>query len=477
MQFNSIEFLIFFPVICIIYWSIKSLNWRNYFLLGASYYFYMNWNPVYGLLLLSSTLITYFTGLAIEKYSESNIKKSFLILNIVLNISILFFFKYYGFAAENISHALNFLGISISLPKLEILLPVGISFYTFQALGYSIDVYRGKIKAERNFFYYALFVSFFPQLVAGPIERSHKLLPQFRTPHKFDGDMALEGLKLMIWGYFLKLVVSDRCAMYVDPTFNHLGDAQGYSALIAGLLFPFQLYGDFAGYSFIAIGSARIMGFKLIDNFNRPYLFSTSVQDYWKRNHISLTSWFMDYIYYPLTELRNSIPWWYASIFIVFLLSGFWHGAAWTFVVWGAIQGIMLVFESMSSKKRKKFEKKHKLKNNQWYLWAQRVFTFIIISLSLVFFRAKSMEDAWITLNLIFSPSNFSLDAFMAGAVTTILSLAILLIKEGFEEYSVTVPGAVKYNFLYTNIWMIFLIFCIAWLGVVDGGSFIYFQF
>lgn len=437
----------------------------------------MNWKPVYVLLLLTSTLITYAGAMLVARQEDVKHQKIYLTLGIVLNVGILFFFKYYSFAAANITMALQYLGIKLNFPEFNILLPIGISFYTFQAIGYLIDVYREDTVVERNFFRYALFISFFPQLVAGPIERSYSLMPQFKTKHTFNSDMAISGLKLIIWGFFMKLVVSGRCAMYVDNVFNNLGNAEGYSTLIAGFLFPFQLYGDFAGYTFIAIGAAKIMGFTLMDNFRRPYLFATSVQDYWKRNHISLTTWFMDYIYYPFTEYKNTIVWWCFCIFITFLISGFWHGAAWTFVIWGALQGILLVVEMLTNKRKKKFEKRHKLKNRAWYLWSQRIITFVIITLTLVFFRANSLTDAFQAFNLMFTPSDLVFDKFIGGSITAVLALVILLLKDGFDEYKITRFHTNKHKELRDDIWMISIILCIAWLGVVDGGEFIYFQF
>lgn len=477
MLFNSFEFLIFFPAVCVIFFLIPSVKWRNWFLLAASYYFYMNWEPIYALLLLASTLITYLASLGMDKAQTRKGKKTYLWLSVMLNILILFFFKYWGFAAENVSNLMHWLGIAMEVPDFGILLPVGISFYTFQALGYSIDVYRGDIKPEKNFFTYALFVSFFPQLVAGPIERSTNLLPQFYTKHRFDGDRAIDGVKTMLWGYFMKLVLADRCALYVNAAFNHVGDHSGYSMLIAAILFCFQLYGDFAGYTYIAIGTAKVMGFKLMDNFRRPYLFSTSVQDYWKRNHISLTTWFMDYIYYPLTEKGNSINWWCFAIFTTFLISGFWHGAAWTFVIWGAIHGLLLVLEMRTGKRRKKFEKKHNLTKKGWYVWTQRLCTFAIICLTLVFFRANSLPDAFATFGYMFNPADISFGQGRTYLMYSAIGIAILIIKEYVDEYGLTVPFFGKSNFVSNVVWMSFLIVCIAWFGEFDGGEFIYFQF
>lgn len=301
MLFNSIAFLLFFPLVLAVYYSIPAawIRCRNMLLLAASYYFYMNWEPVYALLLLTSTAATYLTAVGMESVSCQAGRKLCLTAGIVLNIAILFLFKYYEFFASEITEVMRSSGLLVNLPSFGLLLPVGISFYTFQALGYSIDVYRRTTVAEHDFFTYALFVSFFPQLVAGPIERSVRLLPQFRERHRFEYGQAMTGMKLMVWGYFLKLVLADRCSLYVDAVFNHVDSHTGGSYLLASLLFPFQIYGDFAGYSLIAIGAARIMGFRLMENFRRPY-FAASVGEFWHRWHISLSTWFRDYVYIPL---------------------------------------------------------------------------------------------------------------------------------------------------------------------------------
>lgn len=289
MLFNSIAFLLFFPIVCVLYFSIppQMIRARNLLLLIASYYFYMNWQPAYALLLLTSTFVTYIAALGIGCFEDRRKKKICLVSSLVLNLSILFLFKYYNFLSSNISMGLEACGLKIDIPEFGLILPVGISFYTFQALGYSIDVYRGTTKVERDFATYALFVSFFPQLVAGPIERSNNLLPQFKQLHRFDYEAVMSGVKLMVWGYFMKLALADRCGIYVDAIFNNVDKHNGGSYLVASLLFPFQIYGDFAGYSLIAIGVARVMGFRLMENFRRPY-FATSVGEFWHRWHISL---------------------------------------------------------------------------------------------------------------------------------------------------------------------------------------------
>lgn len=474
MLFNSFEFLLFFPIVCIAYFVIPRNNWRNYFLLAASYYFYMGWKPEYALLLLTSTVITYGASIFMSKWQNS--RKLILVLAIVLNLSILFFFKYYQFAAENITALMEWLGVRISFPELNVLLPVGISFYIFQALGYSIDVYRGDIKPERNFFKYALFVSFFPQLVAGPIERSGNLLKQFNKKHDFDGELAISGINLMLWGYFLKLVLADRCAIYVNAVYNNLPHHTGGTTLLASILFCFQLYGDFAGYSYIAIGSARVMGFKLMDNFRRPYFFSTSVQEYWKRNHISLTSWFMDYVYYPMVGSSIKLWWWCFCIFLTFFISGFWHGANWTYVMSFTIFGIYLVVCTMKEKRQRKFEKRYNLKKKEWWLWLNRAATFFLVMIALVFFRANNIDDGFLAIKKIFA--DLCLPSSLEGKhlVYSLMAIAVAFIAEYIIEYkkiNVTTDNSLR---VYT-VCSIMMLSAILFFGVFDGGQFIYFQF
>lgn len=474
MLFNSFEFLLFFPIVCVVYFAIPRNNWRNYFLLVASYFFYMGWKPEYALLLLISTVITYVASIMITKWQ--NYKRIFLILAIVFNLSILFFFKYYQFVADNISYLMNLIGFHLTFPVLDILLPVGISFYIFQALGYSIDVYRGDVQAERSFPKYALFVSFFPQLVAGPIERSGNLLNQFNKKHDFDGELAISGVNMMLWGYFLKLVLADRCAIYVNAVYNNLGQHTGGTTLLASILFCFQLYGDFAGYSYIAIGAARVMGFRLMDNFRRPYFFSTSVQEFWKRNHISLTSWFMDYVYYPMVGSSVKLWWWCFSIFVTFFISGFWHGANWTYVISFTIFGIYLVICTLKEKRQRKFEKKFNLKKKEWWLWLNRGLTFFLVMIALVFFRANNISDGFVAIGKIIS--KMSLPSLLEGKhlVYSVAAIAVTFLVEYIIEYkkvSVRYDNSLK---IY-SICSVMMLSAILFFGVFDGGQFIYFQF
>ncbi len=494
MLFNSFAFLLFFPIVCVLYYALPTLRLRNLFLLAASYFFYMNWEPTYALLLLTSTVITYAAALVVGKASKlcnrdnqienrkSVNRKIILVLALVLNLLILFFFKYFNFAAENVVTVMSWLGIRMHVPELKVLLPVGISFHIFQALGYLIDVYRGDTKAERDFFTYALFVSFFPQLVAGPIERSTHLLPQFRQHHAFDSSKAISGLNLMLWGFFLKLVLADRCAIYVDTIYNNMAHHNGASILLASCLYCFQVYGDFAGYSYIAIGSARVMGFSLMDNFRHPYFYSTSVQDFWKRNHISLTTGFMDYLYYPMVGSSTRMSWWCFSIFFTFFVSGFWHGAAWTYVVSFSIFGIYLVICMLKDKPQKRFEKRHGLKKNTWWLIANRIATYFLVMFALTYFRATSIDDGWTATVQMFT--DLFHVPFLEGAthlVYAAFALLVVFIVEYCSENKMF-PSMVEGQRSTVNVqWFaassIALLTAIITLGVFTGGQFIYFQF
>lgn len=473
MLFNSFDFLLFFPIVAILYFAIPKNNLRNYFLLAASYYFYMCWKPEYALLLLTSTVLTYS---AAKLIGGGKSKKTCLTLCIILNLAILFFFKYYQFAAENITALMSLMGMRITIPEMNVLLPVGISFYIFQALGYSIDVYRGDIKPEKNFFNYALFVSFFPQLVAGPIERSFNLLKQFEKKHVFDGKQAISGINLMLWGYFLKLVVADRCSIYVDTVYNSMAYQNGGSCLLASILFCFQLYGDFAGYSYIAIGCSRVMGFKLMDNFRRPYFFSTSIQDYWKRNHISLTTWFMDYIYYPMVGSSTKLWWWCFCIFFTFFISGFWHGAAWTYVMSFTIFGIYLVTCTLKERSQKKFEKKYGLKKKEWWLWVNRCITFFLVMIALVFFRANDIDDGLECCRKMVTDIQMPAIAEVKHLLYAGIGILVVFMAEYTVEYKKVTINDNNLLKVYCPC-AIGLLVAILSMGVFDGGQFIYFQF
>lgn len=469
MLFNSIAFLLFFPVICIIYYAIpaQSIKARNLFLLAASYYFYMNWEPAYALLLFTSTVVTYLAAIGISRSDAPQKKKTFLVCSIMLNLAILFLFKYYNFIGSNIQSLFQLIGIGLTIPKFTLLLPVGISFYTFQALGYSIDVYYGKTDIEKDFPTYALFVSFFPQLVAGPIERSGNLLPQFKQKHIFDYDQAMAGISLMIWGYFMKLVLADRCGIYVDNIFNNIEKHNGGSYLIASLLFTFQIYGDFAGYSFIAIGAARILGFRLMDNFQRPYL-SASIGEFWHRWHISLSTWFKDYVYIPLGGNRVNRTRAYVNLLITFIVSGIWHGANWTFLCWGSLHGILLCIEKALGIGKKSYTGIVRILH-----WGV---TFLLVSLAWILFRANNLNDALTIITGIFTnPGIPKLETANFAAIG--IALFILLSKELTDEFKLKIKLADSRFWLVRHLYLVFMISYIILFGVLGGDQFIYFQF
>ncbi len=400
MLFNSIQFAIFLPIVFLLYWFVfdrfisKSkwqLRLQNAFIVVASYVFYGWWDWRFLLLIAFTSLCSWGSGLLIGKAENKKKAKIWMWLNIVLNLGILALFKYYDFFVSEFAELFH---ISTDGLLLKVILPVGISFYTFQALSYSIDVCRGKIEPTRDIVAFFAFISFFPQLVAGPIERATNLLPQFLKKRKFDYDTAVDGSWQILWGLFKKIVVADNCAVYVDRVFSTYTEQSGSTLLLGIVLFAFQLYCDFSGYSEIAIGTAKLFGIRLMRNFNNPY-FATSFADYWKRNHISLTTWFMDYVYYPMVGSSDKLVYWNFCMIVTFLLSGMWHGAGWTFLLWGLYQGVFIVISMNISKSRRRFEKKHKLKGNRLYEVLSMVVTFFIVTIGLILFRAESIAQAW----------------------------------------------------------------------------------
>lgn len=387
---------------------------KNYWLLAASYYFYMCWNAKYALLLLFSTLVTYISGLLIEKIKNSDktltqqvkLKKMVVGLSFSINLAILFFFKYFNFVIDTVQKAFGFINVELNIPVFDVILPVGISFYTFQALSYTMDVYRDEIYAEKNFCQYALFVSFFPQLVAGPIERSKNLLKQLAVPKKFNFEKAREGLLLMLWGFFLKIVISDRTAVFVDIVYQNYNVYTGWYLVIATILFAVQIYCDFYGYSVIAMGAAKFLGIDLMENFDAPYI-SKSVADFWRRWHISLTSWFKDYLYIPLGGSRKGKIRKYANKMIVFLVSGLWHGASLAFVVWGGLNGIYQVIGEETKPIRDKIVSVMRLNRESLaHRMMQIVVTFILVDFSWIFFRASSLKQSFEIIKSMFTLDN-----------------------------------------------------------------------
>ena len=495
MLFNSYGFLVFFPIVVVIYFLLpKRISYL--WLLAASYYFYMGWNAKYALLLLVSTTITYVSGMLIQWLNDRHpdkicAKKWVVAGSFISNLAILFFFKYFNFTIESMNTVLRYIELPTINTSLDVLLPVGISFYTFQALGYTVDVYRGEIRAERNFFRYALFVSFFPQLVAGPIERSKNLLNQLRNPKSFSYERMCDGLMMMIWGYFLKLVIADRIAIFVDNMYGNVGVYDGRYLLLASVLFAVQIYCDFAGYSTIAIGAAEVMGFQLMDNFNSPYL-SQSVAEFWRRWHISLSSWFKDYLYIPLGGNRKGKVRKYINIMIVFLVSGLWHGANWSYVVWGGLNGIYQVVGAIFTPVRNRIKEKLYLKKSPLPLMIiYMIVTFILVDFTWIFFRADNVQHAFAVIDSIFNMNNqvllengtlYDLGLSRPNFIVLGVSLVILLAADICKYRGIKVRSVI----LNLNIVIRWAVIIAGILGILVFGiwgsgysatNFIYFQF
>ncbi|MBE6894342.1 MAG: MBOAT family protein [Ruminococcaceae bacterium] len=498
MLFNSIDFMIFFPVVTLIYFVIPN-KVKYLWLLAASYYFYMCWNAKYALLILFSTIITYLSGILIESVKtkswdekKKNVYKKIVVaLSFVINLSILFFFKYFNFAFSILARAFAQVNIQLSVPVFDVILPVGISFYTFQALSYTMDVYRDDIYAEKNFFRYALFVSFFPQLVAGPIERSKNLLKQLAVPQKFKIETAREGVLLMIWGFFLKMVLADRVAIFVDTVYGNIAEFTGYYLVVATVLFAVQIYCDFAGYSTIAMGAAKILGINLMENFDAPYL-STSVAAFWRRWHISLTSWFKDYLYIPLGGSRKGALRKYINKMIVFLVSGLWHGASISFVVWGGLNGLYQIIEEITAPIRDKFVKvMHFNRESIGHKLFQTLLTFVLVDFSWIFFRANGFshgveivksilnaENLWI----LFDGSLYTCGLDAHNFYLMIICIFILIFADICKRKNVNIVKLIAtqdwwFRSLVIAISISFILLFGKWGPSFDQANFIYFQF
>ncbi len=476
MLFNSFDFAIFFPIVVALFFALPH-RFRWMMLLAASYYFYMSWKAEYLILIVVSTLIDYWAAIKMSQQTDKGKRKKYLVASLTSNLGILFFFKYFNFFSDSTRAVLESFSMSYDMPYFDLLLPVGISFYTFQTLSYSIDVYRGNLKPEKHLGIFALYVSFFPQLVAGPIERSTNLIPQFHKENHFDYAKMVSGLKLMLWGYFKKLVVADRLGIYVDEIYSDPASFGGLTLILATILFSFQIYCDFSAYSDIAIGTARTMGYDFMVNFRRPYL-SQSIKEFWSRWHISLSTWFRDYLYITLGGNRVSVPRWYLNLFIVFLVSGLWHGANWTFVVWGALHGVYLVAALIFKPATDRF---HQIIKAKWF-WTgwNLISTYILVLIAWVFFRADQVTDAFYILGEMFKFSGplYVSGAFQIHLAYSFIAIAILMLIEIKQEY---LPNSLNWDqhrfplvreLVYASLAAIILL-----LGVFDGGQFIYFQF
>lgn len=478
MLFNSAGYIVFFTIVCLVYFILPK-KLKRVFLLLASYFFYSCWNLKYSLLMLFSTVATYGTAIAMDMVVAKKKKKLYLGLCFFVNLAILFVFKYYGFAVNFINKILGIAALSIDMPVIDVLLPVGISFYTFQALGYIVDVYRGEIKAERNFINYALFVSFFPQLVAGPIERSKNLLTQIDNLGHRRYENLSKGLLYILWGFFLKLVIADRAAIFVNQVFDGY---QGYSYIFlcyGALLFAVQIYCDFYSYSIIAKGSAKVLGYDLMDNFKAPYL-SKSITEFWRRWHISLSTWFKDYLYIPLGGNRKGAFRKHLNVLIVFLVSGLWHGANYTFVLWGLIHGVFNILEDSFKGITKG------IRDNFIYRNIRRLITFVVAVLSFVIFRSKNIGAAKAYLLGILKRQAGTMDASIAfpyeDTVILLIAIAILMVVDILIYNKVKLADNIERRSLIVR-WPIYIFLLIATLifGIYGPGyseaQFIYFQF
>jgi alginate O-acetyltransferase complex protein AlgI len=478
MLFNSLDFALFLPIVFILYWFVfnKSLKLQNLLIAFASYVFYGWWDWRFLSLILLSTIADYSIGILLNKERNELRRKIFLWISIGINLGFLGFFKYYNFFIDNFRNAFSFFGNDISVSSLNLILPVGISFYTFQTLSYTIDVYKRNLEPTKNFVSFAAFVSFFPQLVAGPIERATNLLPQFYNFRKFEYNLAVDGLRQILWGLFKKVVIADNCAQYANLIFNNSEDYSGSTLALGAIFFTFQIYGDFSGYSDIAIGTSRLFGFKLMRNFAFPY-FSRDIAEFWRRWHISLSTWFRDYLYIPLGGSKGGTWMKVRNTFIIFIVSGFWHGANWTFIVWGALNAVYFLPLLLTKKNRQNMS----IVAQDSYIPGLKEFfkmglTFFLTVLAWVFFRARSVEHAINYLAGIFSSSLFEIPQIIPK---TILALIIFFVgiewigregEYGIERIGLSLNKKIRYAFYYLLIFMIFFF-------AGDQQDFIYFQF
>jgi alginate O-acetyltransferase complex protein AlgI len=480
MLFNSLNFAFFLPVIFILYWLLnkQSLRIQNILLLIASYYFYSCWDYRFLFLLIFSTLLDYFTGIKMAEAKSIRSKKGWFWLSVVVNLGFLGVFKYYNFFGQSFVDMFSHFGVHLQLSTINVILPVGISFYTFHGLSYVIDIYKDRIKPERNFIDYSLFVSFFPLLVAGPIERATHLLPQLKKKRYFDYNNAIDGLRQILWGLFKKVVIADNCAEYANLIFNHSSNYSGSSLVLGALLFAFQIYCDFSGYSDIAIGTARLLGIDLLRNFAFPY-FSRDIAEFWRRWHISLSSWFKDYLYIPLGGSKGGLWMRVRNTFIIFIVSGFWHGANWTFVIWGALNALFIMPSIIFKTNRSNLEIVAKGKS----LPSLRELFDILLTFSLtliawIFFRSASVGQALQIIGGIFSKDLFKMPQTSPRPVILVIIILFVIIewigregKYAIENIGIRWTPVLRWSF-YS-----FIIVCIGMYMQTTGSDFIYFQF
>ena len=480
MLFNSIDFAIFLPIVFILYWFVmnKSLKLQNLLLVVSSYLFYGWWDYRFLSLIFFSTLVDYSVGLKLAKEKNPLKRKVFLWTSILVNLGFLGFFKYYNFFLDNFIASFSFLGTEIKPNSLNIILPVGISFYTFQTLSYTIDVYRNKFEPTKDFIAFGAFVSFFPQLVAGPIERAKNLLPQFYTKQKFEYPKAVDGMRQILWGLFKKIVIADTCAEYANMIFNNSAEYSGSTLVLGALFFTFQIYGDFSGYSDIAIGTARLFGFDIMRNFAFPY-FSRDIAEFWRRWHISLSTWFRDYLYIPLGGSRGSTWTTIRNVFIIFIVSGLWHGANWTFIAWGTLNAIYFLPLMLLNKNRINTDI---IAIGKYFPSIKEFFnifiTFWLTVLAWIFFRAENLTHAFQYLDEVFSQSLFSIPRFLVMSRIPIMLTIFFIIIEwiGRENQYALERLGLKWNRYYR--WAMYLFITLLIVIFSDNQQeFIYFQF
>ncbi|MAM28978.1 MAG: membrane-bound O-acyltransferase family protein [Flavobacteriaceae bacterium] len=480
MLFNSLDFAIFLPIVFVLYWFVtnKILRLQNFLIVVASYFFYGWWDWRFLVLIIFSTLVDYFVGIRLADEENRLNRKLLLWTSIFVNIGFLGFFKYYNFFIDNFVSAFSFFGMKINADSLNVILPVGISFYTFQTLSYTIDVYKKKLAPTNDIIAFSAFVSFFPQLVAGPIERATNLLPQFYKKRIFDYNKAVDGMRQILWGLFKKIVIADNCARYANEIFNNSADFSGSTLLMGALFFTFQIYGDFSGYSDIAIGTSRLFGFNLKQNFAFPY-FSRDIAEFWRRWHISLSTWFRDYLYIPLGGSRGGMLMKVRNVFIIFIVSGFWHGANWTFIVWGALNAIYFLPLLLTNKNRSNLDvvaKGRFLPNPKQLL--KIILTFGLTVFAWIFFRAESVTHAFHYIKTIFSSSIFSIPEIRPS--DTLLLICIFLFIEWIgrrNQYAIENFSNIKSRPLRWFGYLT-LVLTIYFFGRFSSSiEFIYFQF
>jgi len=478
MLFNSLHFALFLPIVFVLYWffTAKKLRYQNSLLLISSYFFYACWDWRFMFLLVFSTLLDYYTGLKMEHSQNNTHKKRWFWLSVIINLGFLGVFKYFNFFAASFTDLLSGFGLNVHPLTLNIILPVGISFYTFHGLSYVIDIYKNRIKAEKNFVDYAVFVSFFPLLVAGPIERATHLLPQIKKRRAFNYDKAIEGIYQIIWGLFKKIVIADSCAQYTNAIFAHYDSMNSLSLLMGAFYFSFQIYGDFSGYSDIALGTAKLFGIDLLRNFNFPY-FSRDIAEFWRRWHISLSSWFRDYLYIPLGGSKGGMPMKIRNTFIIFIVSGFWHGANWTFIVWGALNALYFMPLLIFNQNRNHLD--IVAKGKAWPTFKEffaMCFTFFLVVISWIFFRADTISIAVKYIRNLFR-FNFTNGVEYLEIERYSVELVFLILFFLFFEWNSREKEHPFFGrWLYLKLVLVLL--SIIMLGVYsDITSFIYFQF